>query len=325
MKSLQLTAFAPPAESVRLVEVPGPRPGPDQVLVAVEAAAINPSDFLIITGRYGALPALPAQLGAEGVGVVVEVGSDVDRGRIGERVLLTSSTLIGTWSEQAVVAAAEAVPLGAADPVQLAMLGINPATAYGLLRTVVPLRPGDWVVQTGGNSAVSRTVSALARHYGYRTLSLGRRPAAAEEIAGVSDAVVVIDEHLGENIQKALGGDQAALLLDPIGGPLPADAANAVRPGGTVVTYGAMSGASTLLPPGQLVFRQLVLRGFWLNHWRAETPAAEVGRVYRELAELVDKSVLWSPVEATYPITEFHQALAHAQEPGRTGKVLFRF
>jgi len=159
MKSLQLTAFAPPAESVRLVEVPGPRPDPDQVLVTVEAAAINPSDFLIINGRYGTLPALPARLGAEGVGVVTEVGSDVDRGRIGERVLLMSSKLIGTWSEQAVIAAADAVPVGAADPVQLAMLGINPATAYGLLRDVVPLRPGDWVVQTGGNSAVSRTVS----------------------------------------------------------------------------------------------------------------------------------------------------------------------
>ena len=325
MKSLQLTAFGPPAESVELVEIRSPRPGPDQVLVAVEAAAINPSDFLIITGRYGALPALPARLGAEGVGVVVEVGSDVDSGRIGERVLLTSSTLIGTWSEQAVIAAAEAVPVGGADPVQLAMLGINPATAYGLLRDVVPLQSGDWVVQTGGNSAVSRTVSALARHYGYRTLNLVRRPAAAEEIAGISDAVVVIDEHLGENIQKALGGDQAALLLDPIGGPLPADAANAVRPGGTVVTYGAMSGGSTLLPPGQSVFRQLVLRGFWLNHWRAATPTADIARIYRELAELVDNGVLWSAVDATYPITEFSEALAHAQQPGRTGKVLFRF
>jgi NADPH:quinone reductase-like Zn-dependent oxidoreductase len=79
------------------------------------------------------------------------------------------------------------------------------------------------------------------------------------------------------------------------------------------------------LPPGQLVFRQLVLRGFWLNHWRAETTAAKIGRVYRELAELVDKGLLRSPVEATYPITEFHQALAHAQQPRRTGKVLFRF
>ncbi len=153
MKSLQLTAFAPPADSVQLVDVPGPRPGPDQALVAVEAAAINPSDFLIINGRYGTLPALPAGLGAEGVGVVIEVGSDVDRGRIGERVLLMSSTLTGTWSEQAVLAAADAMPVGGADPVQLAMLGINPATAYGLLRDVVPLRPGDWVVQTGGNAA----------------------------------------------------------------------------------------------------------------------------------------------------------------------------
>jgi NADPH:quinone reductase-like Zn-dependent oxidoreductase len=199
MQSLRLKAFAPPAESVELVEVAAPRPGPDEVLVAVEAAAINPSDFLIINGRYGTLPALPARLGAEGVGVVVEVGTDVDRGRIGERVLLTSSSLIGTWSEQAVVAAAEAVPLDrAADPVQLAMLGINPATAYGLLHDFVTLRPGDWVVQTGGNSAVSRTVTALALHYGFRTLSLVRRPAAAAELAEDGGAVVVTDEHLVE-------------------------------------------------------------------------------------------------------------------------------
>ena len=325
MKSLRLNAFAPPAESVELAEVAAPRPGPSQVLVAVEAAAINPSDFLIINGRYGTLPTLPARLGAEGVGVVIDVGDDVDRGRIGERVLLVSSSLIGTWSEQAVVDAAEAVPQdGAADPVQLAMLGINPATAYGLLHDFVTLRPGDWVVQTGGNSAVSRTVTALALHYGVRTLSLVRRPAAAAEIADLG-AVVVTDEHLAENIQKALAGDQPALLLDPIGGPLPAAAADAVRPGGTVVSYGAMSGASTVLPPGRLVFRKLVLRGFWLNHWRAETPAADVARIYQELAELVAKGVLWSPVEATYPITEFQEALAHAQRPGRTGKVLFRF
>jgi len=92
-----------------------------------------------------------------------------------------------------------------------------------------------------------------------------------------------------------------------------------------VVTYGAMSGGSTLLPPGQSVFRQLVLRGFWLNHWRAEKSPAEIARVYGELAELIDKGVLRSPVDATYPIAEFDRALAHAQQPGRTGKVLFRF
>jgi NADPH:quinone reductase-like Zn-dependent oxidoreductase len=92
-----------------------------------------------------------------------------------------------------------------------------------------------------------------------------------------------------------------------------------------VINYGTMSGEPTVLPPGQLVFRKLVLRGFWLNHWRADNPPAEIARVYRELAALVDKGVLSAPVEATYPITEFQEALAHAQRPGRTGKVLFQF
>ena len=76
MKAVQVVAFGRPAEAVRLNEVPDVgSPGPNEVVVAVEAAPINNSDFMIIAGRYGYLPTPPATLGIEGVGRVIAAGA----------------------------------------------------------------------------------------------------------------------------------------------------------------------------------------------------------------------------------------------------------
>jgi len=68
MKSIRLTTFDEPAAATKLVDGPSPRPAAGQLRVAVEAAPINPSDFLLISGNYGYRPSLPSPLGAEGVG-----------------------------------------------------------------------------------------------------------------------------------------------------------------------------------------------------------------------------------------------------------------
>ena len=79
MKAVQVVAFGRPAEAVRLNEVPDVgSPGPNEVVVAVEAAPINNSDFMIIAGRYGYLPTPPATLGIEGVGRVIAAGAQAD-------------------------------------------------------------------------------------------------------------------------------------------------------------------------------------------------------------------------------------------------------
>lgn len=320
MKTLQLTKFGRPSDAVRLVEIDSPPPGAGQVRVAVEAAPLNPSDFLLVSGNYGLRPELPSAIGQEGVGKVIEVGDGVDASRVGERVVIAG---LGTWAEEIVVDQREAIAVHAdADPLQLAMLAINPVTAYALLHSFGDLRPGDWVLQTGGNSAVSGNVISLAKHYGYRTLSVVRRPEAAASVGG--DAVLVADENLADNVKKALGGDQAALLLDPIGGPVTRELSTGVRPDGTVVVYGGMSGESVTLTPQDLIFRKLVLRGFWLGFWRRETPAAELARAYDELAALVAKGVITAPIEATYSLDAYADAFTHARGSERTGKILFR-
>jgi NADPH:quinone reductase-like Zn-dependent oxidoreductase len=74
MKRLQLLRFGNPEEVIALNEAPEPALEAGEVLVKLEAAPINPSDFLIARGHYALRPAFPFNLGSEGVGRVVMVG-----------------------------------------------------------------------------------------------------------------------------------------------------------------------------------------------------------------------------------------------------------
>src|SRR3979409_1479940 len=98
-----------PAEVLRVVECPWPQPAPDEVIVKMSAAPINPADLNSIEGKYAIKPALPATPGMEGAGVVMEVGSAVRNLIVGTQVILPHS--FGTWREVAVIAADKLVAI----------------------------------------------------------------------------------------------------------------------------------------------------------------------------------------------------------------------
>ncbi len=325
MKTLQLRAFGKPTTAPELIESEAPEAGAGQVLVALEAAPINPSDLLLISGRYGYRPALPAPLGAEGVGRIVAVGPGVDPVRIGERVLIIPTLEHGTWQDQTVIDEGSAIPVDpAADALQLAMLGINPLTADLLLRRFVELPPGAWVGQTGANSAVGRYVIALAKQAGVRTLNVVRRPEAAAELLELgADAVVISGPDLGEQLEKALGDERISLLLDAVAGDVVTELSSWLVDGGTLVSYGGMSGDPVVVSPPDLIFRDVHVRGFWLKHWLETTPRREIAAAYARLASLIAEGVLRAPVAATYPLEQYRDAVAHAVQTGHAGKVLF--
>jgi NADPH:quinone reductase-like Zn-dependent oxidoreductase len=325
MKTLQMKAFGKPTVAPELIESDAPEPGAGQLLVALEASPINPSDLLLIRGRYGHRPALPAALGSEGVGRIVAVGPDVDPVRVGERVLIVPTMKHATWQDQVVIDEGDAVPVDPeGDVLQLAMLGINPMTADLLLRSFVDLPRGAWVGQTGGNSAVGRYVIALAKRAGYRTLNVVRRSEVAAELLELgADAVVVSGPDLGEQLKQALGGERISLLLDSIAGDVITELASWLVHGGTLVSYGGMSGAPVVVSPPDLIFRDLHVRGFWQKYWLDTTPRDEIAAAYARLVPLVADGTLWAPVAATYPLEKYQDALVHATQPDRVGKVLF--
>ncbi len=135
--------FGAPDDAVRLVVQADLHAGRDELVVSLEAASINPSDLHLIGGFYGVRPALPAPLGVEGVGRVIEAGLGVEPDMVGRRIVILPGNDRGSWAEEVVVAVRDVLLVSdEADALQLAMAGGNPTVALLLLRAET-LTPGD--------------------------------------------------------------------------------------------------------------------------------------------------------------------------------------
>ena len=326
MRQLQLIAYGEPSDVIELNTVSEPALGQEDVLISMEAAPLNPSDFLLVRGIYGVRPALPFSVGSEGVGRVIQTGSKVDLALQGKRVLILPTYEQGTWADQVVVPARNIVPMSAeADPLQLSMIGINPATAYLLLNRYVSLMPGAWIGQTAANSAMGQYIIALAKLAGVKTLNVVRREEAAEQVRQWGgDRVVLQGDNLYKNIEEALDGKKLSLVLDTVGGTPVSELAKSLKTGGSIVVYAFLSGQSPAFSPGDLVFRGLSLHGFWLGNWIRNAPRTEIQEIYQKLGDLVADGSLSAAVEHVYPLEQFKEAFKQSLKSNRTGKILFR-
>ena len=327
MRQLQLLAHGEPSDVIELNTVAESALGQEDVLISMEAATLNPSDFVLVRGMYGIRPAFPSPVGAEGVGRVTQTGSKVDRALQGKRVLILPTYEQGTWADQVVVPVRNIVPVSdEADPLQVSMIGINPATAYLLLNRYVSLMPGDWIGQTAANSAMGQYVIKLAKLAGVKTLNVVRRKEAAEQVRQFGgDRVVHQSDDLQKDIEKALDGKTLSLVLDTVGGTPVGELAKALKPGGSVVVYALQSGQFPAVSPKDLIYRGLSLHGFWLINWIRNAPRTEIREIYQKLGDLVADGSLSAEVEHVYPLHQFKEAFEHSLRSSRNGKILFKF
>lgn len=326
MLAAQVNAFGRPDEVIEVVEQVDPgEPGPEEVVVEAEFAPINPADVLNIEGKYGAVqPPLPMTPGGEGVGRIAKTGSAVRHVKTGDRVLLPGP---GCWRERikAPGKVVFALPEGV-DPKQLAMLRVNPPTAYLMLHQIVEPKLGQWVIQNAANSGVGHCLIRLARLAGVKTVNVVRREELIAPLRAFGGDVVLTDgPDLDARVRAEIGAAPLPLAIDAVGGSGTQRLARCVSDGGTVVNYGVLSGEPCLVDGRETVFRDVRLRGFWLRKWFVDTPPAQIVAVYRELAAKVVDGTLAVEVEAVYPIRKIKQAVAHAARGGRSGKILISF
>ena len=323
MQRAQYTERGPvPQASIAAVEFTLPPLGPGQVLIKVLAAPINPSDVLTLTGVYGMLPPLPAIGGNEGVGVIAECGPGVSSPAIGQTVLLPVGA--GTWSTHMVADAAKLMPLpNGVDPLQLAMMTVNPPTAHLMLQEFVDLEPGEWVIQNAANSGVGEYLIQLAKIRGLKTVNVVRRESAVAAVKAMGGDVVLVDSSgLPKQVKEATAGAKIRLAIDAVGGKSTDNLANCLTEGGVLVNYGMMSGEPCTVSPSSFVFRDVTLRGFWLALWfRKATPPQQMA-VFGELAKLIATGKLKARVQATYDISQIKEAVAAAAAGERDGKIL---
>ncbi|AOE84290.1 zinc-dependent alcohol dehydrogenase family protein [Pseudomonas sp. TCU-HL1] len=321
LKAEYKTRGPAPQDVIEAVEFELPPVGAGQALVKVLAAPINPSDVLTLTGEYGMLPPLPAIGGNEGVGEVLEVAADVANLKPGQTVLLPVGC--GTWRTHLIADAKQLIPLPSADPQQLAMLTVNPPTAYLMLRDFVDLQPGDWVIQNAANSGVGSYLIQLARIRGLKTLNVVRRDSAVAAVKAEGGDVVLVDgPDLPKRVREATGGAPVKLGIDAVGGASTDHLAASLAEGGVLVNYGRMSGEPCQVNPGSFVFRDVTLKGFWLARWfRQATPQQQM-QLFGELIQLIANGKLKARIAATYDISQIKEAVAAAAGGERDGKIV---
>jgi NADPH:quinone reductase-like Zn-dependent oxidoreductase len=320
MQAIQIEAFGNPAEVMKVVEIPDVgAPAAGEVVIALEASPINKSDLMMIAGRYGYRPKLPSVMGTEGVGRVIAVGGGVKHLKAGDRTLVPYPA--PAWAERIKVDASRLRPLPGGDVHQLAMLGINPPTAYLILTDFVSLTSGSWVIQNSANSAVGRALIPIAKSLGLKTVNVVRRDDVVAEIKATGGDVVLVDgPDLAKRVAAETGNAAIALAVDGVGDTSTTNLLGCLAEKGVQVFYSAMSGKPSAVPATQLIYRDLSMRGFWLANWFRDAKPDEITEMYDRLAPLVASGAISAPIAGTYRFAEIAEAVAVASK--NRGKVL---
>src|SRR5881392_3013445 len=293
-----------PADVLDVETQPWPTPSPDEAVIQMRAAPINPADLNQIEGKYPVRPELPAIPGFEGAGVVVELGANVTNVAAGALVILPHNA--GTWRDAIAVKADELVVLPAGiEPVHAAMLKINPMTAWRLLHDYVDLKKGDWLIQNAANSAAGRAAIQIAHELGYKSVNVVRRGELTDELRAEGGDVVLVDgENLRDEVKTATSGAPIRLGLNAVGGDSALRLANCLAFGGTLVSFGAMSLQPLKIPTGLLIFKDLRFRGIWISKWYDDATLAERMAAFKPLFEMARRGLLKTKVEKAYSIDD---------------------
>jgi trans-2-enoyl-CoA reductase len=333
MRAVQQARFGPPAEVLELVDQQLPSLGDNEVSIGVEATPIHTGDLANIAGDKTMIRTvtpgeelvteLPQVPGIEGIGRVTAVGAAVSRFAIGDRVYLPLQC--GSWREVVHGDAGSVFPAPEGDPIQLSLI-INAFTADIALQDLAPLKPGDWFVQNSANSNVGRVLITLAHRRGFKTLNIVRREALVDELLELGADVVLVDgPDLAARVAEATDGAPLPVGLDGVGGEATGQLAACLDDEASVYNMGHMSSLSCQIPSWVLLYKQVKIRGFYAGYNISSRSPEQQAAMIEELAGLIGSGVLKAKIAATYPLTEFRQAVTHAMQDGvsRDGKIVF--
>lgn len=298
MKAIVLTAYGD-VDKLELREVPDPRPGPGEVKVKVAAAGLNPVDWKLRSGALQKMMPLqlPAVLGRDVSGTVLEVGQGVTRFRPGDKVL---GLVNGGYAEQ-VVASEESfaqLPDGL-DLRDAAALPLVTLTGAQLVEEATRPGKGERVLVTGAVGGVGRAAVHAAKKLGARVIAGVRANQKGEAQELGAEQVVAIDD------DAAIAGlPQLDAVADTVGGETIAKLIPRIRKGGAL--------GSVVGEPAAAKGRDLRVRAF-LAH-------ADPARL-RALAEDAARGELTIPVEKRLPLEKAREAQKLA-ERGGVGKIL---
>ncbi|CAM3819847.1 alcohol dehydrogenase family protein [Parendozoicomonas haliclonae] len=319
-------------------DLPVPVPGPDEVLIRVRAAGVNNTDINTRIGWYsksgadaddaswaGKALEFPFIQGADACGEIVAVGSNIDAGRVGERVLIEpclreadgqplerfwyfGSECNGGFAQYTKVAArhAHAIHSQLTDT-ELASFPCSYSTAENML-TKARVAAGDTVLVTGASGGVGSAAVQLAKARGANVIAV-TSPAKSDELLALG-ASRTVDR--SENMISALGKDSVEVVIDLVAGDSWPDLLEVLKPGGRYAVAGAIAG-----PHVQLDVRTLYLKDLSFFGCTMLEP-----EVFPNLIKRIENNDIRPLVAHSLPLAQINEAQSLFLEKKHTGKIV---
>lgn len=317
MRAAVVTRFGGP-EVLEVQDLPAPQPEEGQILADVEAVGVNYRDVYERNGTYGGSPPLVA--GVEGAGTVTAVGENVTEFSIGDRVAWSNAP--GSYAEQIALHATRAVPIpqGISPDVAAAVL-LQGMTAQYLATSTYPVKTGDAVLVHAAAGGVGLLLTQIVKARGGRviaTTSTEEKAALARE-AGADD--VIGYDGFAERVRELTEGAGAAVVYDGVGKATFDESLRSLCRRGTMVLYGAASGAVPPFDPMRLEQEgSLFLTRPTLRHYTAER--SELLELAGNVFELVADGKLDVRIGGRYPLEDAPKAHEDLEGRRTTGKLL---
>ena len=323
MKAVLCTHFGAP-DDLEIADIPEPKAGPGEAVVAIKAAALNFFDLLIIAGKYQHKPPFPFSPAAEFAGVVESVGAGVSNVAPGDRVIGWTG-----WG-----AAREKIAAGAAHLVQLpenldfdraAGLTVTYATTLYGLRERGNLKKGETLVVLGASGGVGLAAIEIGKIMGARVIACA---SSEEKLAfarahGADETVNYASTDLRDALKRLGGPNGIDVVYDPVGGPYAEPALRSLGWEGRYLVVGFAAGDIPKIPLNLVLLKSCDIRGVLWGSWTVRDPKGQLA-LMKDIAAWCAEGKLSAHVYAAYPLAETAAALKAIAERKVMGKIVLR-
>jgi NADPH2:quinone reductase len=325
MDAVQIRNFGPP-QSHSIEVLPRLLPGPGQVVIEVKTATVNYPDLLVISGRYQTKLPTPFVPGKEAAGVVCRIGENVERVKIGDRVLIHVES--GAYATEAIAREDQCMPLpDEMNFIDAATLGLAAQTAWFALLERGAWQTGDTVLINGATGAVGHAAVQIANAHG-ATVFAGANSVARAEAMLVDLPCSIIDlgapdlhNSLREQVHTATRGAGADVVIDTLGGDVFNASLRALAWCGRIITVGFASGRIPEVKANYLLVKNISALGLQWSDYRDLQPQ-KVAKAHAGLTALWESGKLQTHIAQTLPICNFSQALQLLETRSVMGRIV---
>jgi NADPH2:quinone reductase len=317
-------------DQLRLGQIEDPTPGPNQILLGVQFAALNPADAFLAQAMYPAKPALPHILGRDGVGEVLAVGAGVTNVRPGETVgILRCEVGVetrGTLAGKVIVPADSVVRPPAGWPLeQMAAAPLVYLTAWQALTQwndpPAPLPPGSVLLVTGASGGVGTACVQLGKSMGLKIVALSRSAAKGARLKELGADFVFdpADPNLRKLVSAAIAPQKVDIAVDNVGAALFNQVIALLGHHGRISVVGRSAGAVPEFNTASLFFRRNRIGGVSVSDYSPEAAQAAWTEITNRLNAAGQRPI----IDKVFPFEEVKAAFARLAE-GPMGKVVVR-